>query len=669
MKHAVFSLLALLLTHWLAPAAGPVEPIKPAAYDHPVRVACVGDSITAGFGVPGGQAYPDQLQALLETTWEVRNFGVSGRTLLRKGDSPYWKEKAFTEAQAYRPDVVVILLGANDTKPQNWAHHDEFAVDYADLVKTFRDLEGKPRVYVCRPCPVPPPGNFGINEEGVQEEIKIIDRIAADQQLGLIDMHAALADKPDLLPDHVHPNAAGAGVMAATVYQALTGTPVPVAGSDVRPHTYFRSHAVLPREVAVPVWGTGPDGMTVDVEFAGQKLTTVVKDGHWQVTLKPLSASSEPRRMTIRGKSEMVLDDVLVGDVWLASGQSNMERQLGPRGGQQEILKWREEAAAANFPLIRQYYLPLKFADAPVEDPLGRWSVCSPQTAPDFTAVGFFFARDLQPAIKVPVAIIHSSWGGTIAEAWTSAEGLQPLPAGIVGTQRKHQNAPTKLYNAMIAPLTKIPIKGVIWYQGESNSPRAIQYRSVFPALIADWRRVWNQPELPFLFVQIAPHKDQAPEIREAQFLTLAKMPKTAMAVLTDIGDANDIHPPNKAPVGARLALAARALAYGEKIEYSGPLFREAKPEPDGKALAVTFEHVGKGLIAQDGGPLRGFTVAGEDKQFVPAKAVIRGDKVIVSGDTVEKPVAVRYGWAKVPDVNLANANGLPASPFRSDVE
>lgn len=663
--NAFVSLFCVLFTHLVAQVSGPMAPVDPAAYSRPVRVACVGDSITEGAGIARGQAYPDQLQKLLGGKWEVRNFGVSARTLLRKGDFPYWNEKAFKDALAFEPDVVIILLGANDTKPHNWKHRREFAGDYADLVKAFRDLAGKPRVYACRPCPVPGAGNFGINEKAVQEQIKIIDRLARTLDLGLIDMHAALADRPELLPDRVHPNAEGAAVMAETVRQVLTGKR-PAAGGVV-PHSYFASHAVLPREVPVPVWGSAPDGAKVEVEFAGQKVSTVAKDGRWSVTLQPLAASPEPRCMVIRGEREIVLEDMLVGDVWLASGQSNMARQLGSRARQKEIIGAREEIAAANRPLIRQYFVPLKFADAPVDDPRGKWSVCTPATAPTFTAVGYFFARDLQPAVGVPVGIIFSSWGGTVAEAWTSEEALKALPQTIPGRPGKGQNGPSKLYHAMIAPLTPIPIKGVIWYQGEANSGRGLQYREMLPALIGDWRRAWKQPELPFLFVQIAPHERMTPELREAQMLTACKVPRTAMAVLTDVGDAKDIHPVNKAPVGSRLALAARALAYGEKIEYSGPLFREARPQPDGKAMWVAFDHVGGGLVAQDGGPLRGFVIAGEDRQFVAAQAEIRGDKVIVWSDAVPKPVAVRYGWANVPDVNLANKEGLPASPFRSD--
>jgi lysophospholipase L1-like esterase len=219
--------LLLLAFNLLAFAEAPMAPIDPAAYKEPIRVACVGDSITQGAGAERGKSYPSQLQALLGDKWKVGNFGVSGRTLLRKGDHPYWNEKAFQDAQAFKPNVVVIMLGTNDTKPQNWAHKDEFFTDYKDLVKTFQALESKPRVYVCRPCPVPGTGNFGINEANLQIEIPLIDKLAAEEKLGVIDMHAPLESKPELLPDRVHPNTAGAGVMAETTYEAFTGKPTP----------------------------------------------------------------------------------------------------------------------------------------------------------------------------------------------------------------------------------------------------------------------------------------------------------------------------------------------------------------------------------------------------------------------------------------------------------
>ena len=645
-------------------------PIDPAKFGAPVRVACVGDSITYGFGDSNGMSYPDQLRELLGAKWEIGNFGVSARTLLRKGDMPYWNEKRFIEAQNFRPDVVIIMLGTNDTKPHNWLHADEFAKDYTDLVNIFLGLPGKPTVFVCRPTPVPAPGNYEINEACLQEEIPIIDRIAAVLHLGVIDMHAALAGKPQLLPDRVHPNDDGALEMAKAAYHSLTGKE---SGAPTRLNSLFHEHAVLQRGVEMPVWGTAADGQPITVEFAGQKVSTVTRDGRWQVKLRPLSAIQTPSTLTVTGSGKLSVGDILVGDVWVAGGQSNMERQLGPRPPQPEILGWKEAVAAADLPLIRQFSVPEVLSPKAEIDTHGSWTIATPATAAKFSAIGFFFARSLQPSIGVPIGILHSAWGGTPAEAWVSGSTLKGLPdfranveALEAGAPPKNHNTPSVLYNAMIAPLTAYPVKGVLWYQGENNVKREKQYQTLLPALIADWRKSWGAPDLPFLIVQIAPFKDMSPEIREAQFLTVKHTPHTALIVTTDVGDATNIHPANKQPVGERLALAARALAYGEKLEYSGPVF-ESMRIADGRAL-LTFSHTGGGLVAKDGPP-KGFVIAGPDKNFVPAKAEVRSGGVIVSSDQVKQPIAVRYGWENVPDVNLFNNAGLPASPFRTDAE
>ena len=490
--------------------------------------------------------------------------------------------------------------------------------------------------------------------------------------------------------------------------------------AEVRPNRLFSDNMVLQQGMAVPIWGTASPGEKVTVDFAGQiRSATADLNGRWMVRLASMSASAEPGTMTITGSTgdlKSQISSILVGEVWVCSGQSNMERQLGLRPSQKPIDNWQQEVADANYPLIRHFGVARRTSDTPVTDVSGIWEVCSPQTASQFTAVGYFFGRDLHKAIKVPIGLIHSSVGGTPAEAWTSRPTLEAHPElrGLIEAyeqsikdfpdrleQYKQEasklmekyNAdveqakkggkplprrpstpvepsramghPCGLYNAMIVPLQPYAIRGAIWYQGESNDGRASQYLSLFPKMIADWRKAWDQGQFPFLFVQIAPHVGKTPEIREAQLLSWQRTHNTAMVVLTDCGDPNDIHPPRKQPVGARLALAARAIAYGEKIEYSGPVFKVMKIQ--GARATLTFTHIGKGLTAKDG-DLRGFTIAGKDKVFVPAQAEIRGRTVVVQSPQVARPVAVRYGWANVPDGNLFNKEGLPASPFRTDV-
>lgn len=484
------------------------------------------------------------------------------------------------------------------------------------------------------------------------------------------------------------------------------------AQASVKPNSLFSDNAVLQRGVEVPVWGEAAEGEKVTVAFAGQQVTTTAQHGKWMVKLKPLQAGG-PFSMIITGDNEVVIKNILVGEVWVCSGQSNMERQLGPRPGQKYITDWQKERDAALYPEIRQYRVGRKPSPEPVNDAHSKWVVCSPATASDFSAVGYFFARDLYRQLKVPVGLLFSAVGGTPAEHWTSYETLagdsalkrvvqayeqslkqypsqlekykqneatllaqytadtalaraqqKPLPRkpASPGDPRLSGNA-GGLYNGMIRPLQPYAIKGVIWYQGEANRSNASFYRKLFPAMIASWRKEWGQGMFPFLFVQVAPYKDMTPDIREAQFLTSLSCPNTAMAVTIDCGDSADIHPSWKQPVGARLALAARALAYGEKVDYVGPVYQ--KMTIKGDAVILSFTHA-RELVAKDG-ELSGFVIAGPDKVFVPARALIKGRTIVVTGEGVAKPVAVRYGWSNVPHVNLYNEAGLPASPFRTD--
>lgn len=626
------------------------------------------------------------------------------------------------------------------------------------------------------------------------------------------------------------------------------------ADGAIRVASPFGDHMVLQRERPAPVWGSAEPGEEITVTFAGRVVyATADADGRWRAELPPMDASAKAARLVVSGSATPVpvaFEDVVVGEVWICGGQSNMERRLGPRAQQLPITNWKAEAAAASYPQIRQLCVEQTHSLDPQESVAARWTVCSPTTVLEFSAVGYFFARDLHRELGVPIGIIHSSWGGTPAEAWTSAEGLQSLPdldqtvrvmrelkddpdaarryhdkvlerwysdndpgsgekgwqdptldtsdwktlslpgaweeqghdgfdgvawlrtafdlppdcsgadlelrlgaiddadttwvngvrvGATEGWQKRRayripanalkakgnivavrvldlwggggvwnselpvelslagdpsrsislagswkarfsltfehvarppsnifdsQNAPTVLYNAMIAPLAPYAIRGVAFYQGEANAQRARQYRTLLPALIEDWRNRWDQGDFPFLFVQIAPFKEMPPEIREAQLQAWQETSNTAMIVTMDVGNAEDIHPADKAPVGARLALAARALAYGERVEYSGPEYASTRFEK-GRAI-VGFRHVGGGLLAI-GGALEGFTIAGRDGRFYPANARIIGDEVEVTAREVRHPITVRYGWANVPEGNLFNRAGLPASPFRSD--
>jgi sialate O-acetylesterase len=490
---------------------------------------------------------------------------------------------------------------------------------------------------------------------------------------------------------------------------ALLAGSATAARADVKLNSLFSDGAVLQQGITVPVWGTASEGERVTVKFQEQTLTATAKDGRWVVRLKALKAGG-PYVLKVTGESNsLTVSDVLVGEVWLCSGQSNMAFALSRATNADAAI------AGAKDSQLRLFTVPHGASDTPVSEVSGSWVESSPETAAKFSAVAWFFGRDLRRALKVPVGLIHSSVGGTPAEAWTSRAGLEADPelrpilerqaeavrtydpeaaaakrkqalqqqkaaaakAKAAGKRppqapraprdpRQYQGRPTGLYNGMIAPLQPYAIAGAIWYQGEANAGRAAEYRKLFPAMIQDWRQAWGEGDFPFLFVQIAPHERMTPEIREAQLLSWQEVPRTGMAVITDVGNETDIHPTQKEPVGARLALAARAVAYGEKITYSGPVYKAM--EMKGSRAVLSFGHTGSGLMAK-GGELKGFTIAGADGSFVPATAVIEGDTVVVSSPSVAKPVAVRYGWASTPDVNLFNKEGLPATPFRTDVK
>ncbi len=447
--------------------------------------------------------------------------------------------------------------------------------------------------------------------------------------------------------------------------------------AEVKLPSILGDNMVLQREQPLPVWGWDEPGTEVHVSLGDAKATAKADaDGKWMVKLPAMKAGG-PHVLTVEGSSTATAKNILIGEVWLCSGQSNMEWAVaGSDDAQAEI-------AAADHPQIRHIKIPHRpSAEAESDVPSDGWKVCSPATVSGFTAVGYFFARHLQGELNVPIGIIGSNWGGTRIEPWTPPVGFQQVPAlkAIADDLEKFplQNAegkinhqsPLALYNGMISPLVPYALRGAIWYQGESNNGEGMLYFEKMKALIAGWRSVWHNEAMPFYFVQLAPYNYGGDPTRlagiwEAQSAALS-IPHTGMAVTVDIGNVKDIHPRNKQDVGKRLALWALAKDYGrEDLVYSGPLFKSMKAQ-DGKAR-VEFDHVGGGLVSRDGKPLNWFQVAGADNEFVDAQAEIDGNSVVVWAEKVEKPVAVRFGWNQLAEPNLSNKEGLPASPFRTD--
>jgi sialate O-acetylesterase len=510
--------------------------------------------------------------------------------------------------------------------------------------------------------------------------------------------HRSTAATPVVLP-----------ILLALAAAATLGAAAGQAGAAVKLPALLGDNCVLQRDAAdVAIWGWADPDEEVTVSVAGQSAKAAAgKDGKWRVKLPALPAGG-PHEMTVSGKNTVKVANVLVGEVWLCSGQSNMQWGLaGSTDGAKEI-------AEANYPQIRYFAVKFARADKPQEDCAGVWVVCSPQTARGFSGVAYFFGRQLHKDLKVPVGLIYNAVGATPIEPWMdrgviegdaefktaitryekmmadfkvyqeamakwSAEANQARAAGQdVPPEPKRTSwdatntNPGILYNGMIAPLFPYRIAGVIWYQGESNGGQGKTYARLLPAMIANWRKGWGVGDLPFLIVQLPNYGKVDAEpgeggwalVREAQLKALS-LPKTGLAVTIDVGEANVLHPPRKREVGERLALAALGVAYDRKIVFSGPIFESAKA--DGDRMRLAFKHVGGALEAKGGAPLKGFAIAGADKKFVWASATIEGNEVVVSSDKVKAPVAVRYAWGSSPECNLFNKEGLPASPFRTD--
>jgi sialate O-acetylesterase len=488
-----------------------------------------------------------------------------------------------------------------------------------------------------------------------------------------------------------------------------------LARADVTLPDVLGSSMVLQRDRMVPIWGKAEPGESVTVSFGKQKKSVVADgEGKWSVNLEPLRAGASPETMIIKGRNTIELKDVLVGEVWLVAGQSNMQRLLS------ETANGEAAIAAANHPQIRLFNVSRAVAFKHSSVPLGTWQACSPQSVKEFSAAGYYFGLELQQALNVPVGLLNSSYGGSQAEAWTPVEyllasadlkptvertkiwdeerprvkveyeaqikqwradaekaraaGARPSPSPAVPDALREYRVASSIYDGMIAPLIPFRIRGAFWYQGESNEARAQQYALLLPVMIKAWRERWRD-DFPFGIVQLPNYRDPKPEpadeawshIREAQRRTALNTAKAGLIVTIDIGEAHDIHPKNKLDVGKRMANWALAEVYGRKLVASGPMFHSAKVM--GAKIVLTFRDVGSGLKLRDGERLEEFAIAGADKKWHWAEAKIAGkDRVEVWATGVSQPLAVRYAFNNNPKhPNLTNDSGIPASPFRTD--
>ena len=666
----------------------------------PVKVACVGNSITYGSGIANREkdSYPVKLQQMLGDKYLVDNFGKPGATLLNKGHRPYMQQKEFKDALAFAGDIVVIHLGINDTDPRNWPNYrDYFIRDYRALIDSFRVVNPKCRILIARLTPIADRHpRFESGTRDWHDEIQLaIENIAKYANVQLIDFHEPLYPYPYLLPDAVHPNAEGAAILAKTVYEGITGN----FGGLQMPELYT-DDMVLQYGQPLKIQGKANAGEKITVSIGKQQQQAMAaSNGKWTVTLQPLKAGG-PYTLTIAaGKQKLTYNNVLAGEVWLCSGQSNMEFYLNwsvtakkdvPEAANNNIrlydmkARWRTDAVEWDASVLDslnhlQYYVDTK------------WNVCSPKTAGNFSAVAYYFGKKLQDSLQVPVGLICNAIGGSPTEAWVDRSTLEyQFPAILRNwTQndfiqdwvrgraalnvkkstdklQRHPYEPCYLYESGIRPLEQFPIKGIIWYQGESNAHNREAHEKLFKLLVESWRKNWGDASLPFYFVQLSSiDRPSWTWFRDSQRRLMEKIPHTGMAVCSDRGDSLDVHPKMKKEVGERLAAWALNKTYGRKnVVPSGPLYKSI--QINGEAAYLSFDYA-DGLTTSDGKPIRTFEVAGEDELFYPAQAVVENGKLKVWSDKVKNPKTVRYGWQPFTRANLVNNAGLPASTFRTE--
>lgn len=687
MKHVLLSLFSLALC---LPMTGRDR----------IKVACVGNSVTYGYGLKdrAHDAYPVRLQAMLGDKYEVRNFGHSGATLLTQGHNPYVKLPEFRAALDFKADLVVIHLGLNDTDPRNWPHHaDEFIPNYRALIDSFRVANPKAKIWICLMTPIfhdHPRFDSGTRlwHGLIQQRIR---QIAATDNVGLIDLYTPLHSHPDLFPDALHPNPEGALILAKTVFSGLTGN----YGGLQLPATYGNS-MVLQRQRPIRIQGTANAGEKVSVNFHGRKADAVTDNfGQWSVSF-PAEEAGGPYKLQVKARSgEKTLSDVWVGEVWLCSGQSNMELKLS------QVLTGKEDIAAADTcsrlhfydmpSIVPTYAMVWDSARLDSINHLqyvlpGNWQRANSKAAAHFSAIAFNFGRMLADSLGCHVGLISNAVGGSCTENWIDRATLEKeFPAilrnwkhndfimrwarerAAYNTQKatsqrqRHPYEPAYLFESAIQPLKGYDVRGVLWYQGESNADNIEVHERLFPMLERSWREFFNQPNLPFHFVQLSSISTRPswPHFRDSQRRMAETLPNTYMAVCSDLGDSLDVHPRHKREVGERLAFSVLNRTYGHKVTPNGPRYQSMKI--DGDAIVLRFADA-NGMHAAKGTRLIGFEVAGADGIYHPAEATIKNNTVIVRSKEVKQPAAARYGWQPFTRANLVNAAGLPASTFRT---
>ena len=693
MKRKIVICLLLVLPLW-------------AVAQEKIRVACIGNSVTYGYGHknPAETSYPVQLGKMLGEGYTVGNFGKSGATLLKKGHRPYDKQQEYAAALNFAPHIAVIHLGLNDTDPRNWPNYrDNFIPDYLSLIDTLRSINKDVKIYICRMTPIFHwHKRFKSGTRDWHRQIQAtIEEIAAIADAELIDLQEVLYHRPDLMPDALHPTAAGAQLIAERVYSAITGK----YGGLQMPAIYS-DNMVIQRGEPFAICGKADAGAKIEAKLGKEKKrATAGADGRWRITFAPQKADGKERELVVKsGEKEIKFKNIAVGEVWLCSGQSNMAFMV------KESLASDEAAAQCCKKDVRIYNMKprvitdnIEWESADLEHINNhnyylpaRWEIAGKKNIKDFSAVAYHFGAMLADSLGVPVGLICNAVGGAPAEAFIDRETLEwhPLLMNILYDWRnndmiqewcrgrasqnikkssnplqRHPYEPAYLYETAIEPIKCYPIKGTIWYQGESNAHNVELHEQIFPTLVDSWRRSWNNSKMPFYFVQLSSiERPSWPHFRDSQRKLAAKIDNCNFVVSSDKGNPYDVHPKEKKTIGERLARQALHNTYGKKhITPCGPCVTKA--ERKGNSIILTFAH-GKGLQSSDGQPLRTFEIAGNKGIFYPAENVeiLKDGKMRIRSCSVKLPSRVRYGWQPFTTANLVNSDSLPASTFEISI-
>lgn len=663
-----------------------------------IKVACVGDSVTFGAGIEDREehSFPAQLQDFLGATYDVQNFGYSGATMLKNGHKPYWNTPEFKKSQSFLPNIVILHLGLNDQGNNNWPKHkDDFEQDYLDMISVYKNLPSNPEVIICRMTPTFSGHHWF--EEGMRESFKEIQSkievIAEKASVEVIDLHDPLYRFPEYFPDNLHPTKEGATIIAQKVFGAITGN-----YGGLKLPLLYGENMVLQRHETLCFNGTANYNDTVTVQFnKTTKLATTDFNGNWEVEFPAMEAGGPYALRFSTSERTVELHKVYVGEVWLASGQSNMDFMVRDMESAHTVLKDSLNDQVFLFSMDGKTLSgetfsakELNMSNAGDYFESSGWTTANAKDLENFSAVAYAFAYTIQKELKVPVGIINNAVGGAPIQSWISRESMEQTHETVdllndtrlhpmVDTwvrerielnmaehsktkiKARHPYQPTMLFDAGIFPIRDYKIKGVIWYQGESNAEHVGLHSHLFKLLVNDWRSHFDHTELPFYYVQLSSiERPNWGLFRDSQ-RKLLEIPHTGMAVSYDVGNKTDVHPKQKWIVGKRLSNIALPNDYNVDVPYSGPLLDFVNV--NGTTLEVHFKY-GEGLKTKDNSAVKDVFIASSDKVFIPAEVKIVNNTLLVWSAEIDNPRYVKYGYTSFSDGNLINASGLPASTF-----